>query len=190
MQSDVEHLRAEGEQRRHGHGCGQSSRQASSTLVAAGLEDRTTGSSAHPRTKSVLAVAAAIVGLECTLHDGLFRTFRITVRTTRCNLPANGADDRHRGLTRQCYGAIGSTPNHERTWLTSLDRPGCSPRRGVCTNDTHVVCPNREFDCVTPAYGVRPAVFSFCWEHARFSRSPQVEGDFHTMWTTVWTICF
>jgi hypothetical protein len=54
--------------------------QASPALVAAGLEDGTAGAGAHAGTEAVLAAPAAVVGLECTLHDNLFRTFRAKFR--------------------------------------------------------------------------------------------------------------
>jgi hypothetical protein len=54
--------------------------QTSAALVAAGLEDRAAGAGAHASTEAVLAVPAAVVGLECTLHDNLFRTFRAKLR--------------------------------------------------------------------------------------------------------------
>jgi hypothetical protein len=54
--------------------------QTSAALVAAGLEDRAAGAGAHAGTEAMLAVPAAVVGLECALHDNLFRTFRAKLR--------------------------------------------------------------------------------------------------------------
>ena len=54
--------------------------EASPALVAAGLEDGAAGTRAHAGAEAVLAVPASVVGLECALHDDLFRTFRAEFR--------------------------------------------------------------------------------------------------------------
>lgn len=50
--------------------------ESSAALVATRLQHSPTSASAHPCTETVLAVAATIVGLECALHDDLFRRFK------------------------------------------------------------------------------------------------------------------
>ena len=57
-----------------------SGRQSGAALVPSGLQHGATCPSAHAGAKTVLAVAASVVGLECTLHDDLFRRFRTMVR--------------------------------------------------------------------------------------------------------------
>ena len=95
-----------------------SGRQAGAALVPAGLEHGATSTGAHAGSETVLTVPASVVGLECALHDDLFRTYRAMLRwMTRADdstLQASVTGP-HRGLTRQGYGAICATPNARRS---------------------------------------------------------------------------
>ena len=63
---------------------GGSGREAGAALVPAGLEHGATRAGTHAGAETVLTAAASVVGLECTLHDDLFRTFRAMLRSLTC----------------------------------------------------------------------------------------------------------
>jgi hypothetical protein len=103
--------------------------EARAALVTAGFQHSATGAGTHAGAESMLTVPATVVWLKCALHDVLFRTFRISVPGETCALV-----DTSCGLTQQCYGARGASPNH------LLEAPGTQRLRRSRLSDQSERC--------------------------------------------------